>query len=57
MRGMHRLMAAILLAGAVGGVVVFARHLGRVPEPALSACLRRRPSTSRPPAPSMRPCS
>jgi hypothetical protein len=33
MRGMHRLLAAILLAGAVGGVAVFARHLGRVPEP------------------------
>jgi hypothetical protein len=33
MRGMHRLLAAILLAGAVGGLVVFARHLGRVPEP------------------------
>jgi hypothetical protein len=33
MRGMHRLLAAILLAGAVGGVTVFARHLGRVPEP------------------------
>jgi hypothetical protein len=40
MRGMHRLLAAILLAGAIGGVVVFTRHLGRVPEPlavALSA--------------------
>lgn len=33
MSGMHRLLAAILLAGAVGGVAVFARHLGRVPEP------------------------
>lgn len=33
MRGMHRLLAAILLAGALGGLVVFARHLGRVPEP------------------------
>src|SRR4051794_13728106 len=33
MRGMHRLLAAILLAGAIGGVAVFARHLGRVPEP------------------------
>src|SRR5258705_5634094 len=33
MRGMHRLLAAILLAGAIGGVTVFARHLGRVPEP------------------------
>src|SRR6478672_8686254 len=33
MRGMHRLLAAILLAGALGGLVVFGRHLGRVPEP------------------------
>src|SRR5512141_1379219 len=33
MRGMHRLLAAILLAGAVGGITVFTRHLGRVPEP------------------------
>jgi hypothetical protein len=30
---MHRLLAAILLAGALGGLVVFGRHLGRVPEP------------------------
>jgi hypothetical protein len=33
MRGMHRFLAGILLAGAIGGVVVFARHLERVPEP------------------------
>jgi len=33
MRGMHRLLAAFLLAGALGGLVVFGRHLGRVPEP------------------------
>src|SRR4029078_10976822 len=33
MRGIDRFLAAILLAGAVGGVAVFSRHLGSVPEP------------------------
>lgn len=33
MRGIDRFLAAILLAGAIGGTAMFARHLGTVPEP------------------------
>lgn len=33
MRGIDRLLAAILLAGAVGGVAAFARHAGSEPAP------------------------
>ena len=33
MRGIDQILAAIVLAGAVAGTAVFARHLGSVPQP------------------------